>query len=135
MTRSLPTRGTSMPELLEWFENQWPFGDRHPVRVETYTEQGELVVRCELPGMDPEQDIHLNVEGDHLTITAERTREERTDRHSEFQYGSFTRTLLLPTGADPDGINADYDAGILTIRIPHRETRASKEIPVARSRR
>lgn len=132
MTHLMPTRGTPMPDLLEWLESQWPFGDRHPVKVETYAEEGELIVRCELPGMDPENDIHLTVEGTMLKISAERSREEHGDRHTEFQYGAFTRSLTLPAGADPDQIKADYDAGILTIRIPKREASAGTEIPVAR---
>ncbi|GAB2668940.1 hypothetical protein GCM10027271_30810 [Saccharopolyspora gloriosae] len=132
MIQLTPRRGTPMPDLLERLGSRGPFGDHHPVKVETYAEEGELIVRCELPGMNPERDIHLTVEGTVLKISAKRGREEHGYHHTEFQYGAFTRSLTLPAGADADQIKADYDAGILTIRIPLRESGAGKEIPVAR---
>ncbi|MEU6263563.1 Hsp20/alpha crystallin family protein [Saccharopolyspora shandongensis] len=79
-----------------------------------------------------EKDIHINVESNQLKINAERKHEERTDRHSEFHYGAFSRTLLLPTSCNTDDIKAEYEAGILTIHMPRREAEARKEIPVAR---
>jgi HSP20 family molecular chaperone IbpA len=133
MTSLRPRPGSSLPDLLQWFEGDWPFGERRPIRVETFTEEGTLVVRCELPGMDPERDIHITVEGNQLTISGERKQEERTETSSEFRYGSFSRTITLPTTCDTDAIEAGYDAGILTIRIPKREAAMSKEIPVTHS--
>ena len=135
MTHLMPRPGSALPDLLQWFENEWPFGERQPMRVETYAENEEFVVRCELPGVDPDNDIHINVEGNQLKIHAERKHEERTDRHSEFHYGSFTRNLTLPTGCNTDDIKAEYDAGVLTIRMPQRETESRREIPVSRTGR
>ncbi|MBB5157567.1 Hsp20/alpha crystallin family protein [Saccharopolyspora phatthalungensis] len=128
----LPRPSMGLPDIFQMFETEWPFGERHAMRVETYAEKDEFVIRCELPGVDPDKDIHINVEGNQLKINAERKHEERTDRHSEFFYGSFSRTLLLPTSCNTDDINAEYEAGILTIRIPRREVEMRKEIPVAR---
>lgn len=133
MTSMLPRPSMGIPDLLHWFESEMPFGERHPMRVESYADGGEFVVRCELPGVDPDNDIHISVEGNELKITAERSREERTERHSEFYYGSFNRTLLLPTNCNTDDIEAEYEAGILTIRMPQREEGGRREIPVARS--
>ncbi|WP_229680196.1 Hsp20/alpha crystallin family protein [Saccharopolyspora thermophila] len=132
MTSLLPRPSLGLPDILEMFETGWPFGERHAMRVETYAEKGEFVVRCELPGVDPDKDIHINVEGNQLKISAERRHEERTERHSEFYYGTFSRTLLLPTSCNTDDIKAEYEAGILTIRMPRREAGMHKEIPVAR---
>lgn len=127
--------GSPLPDLFHWLEWEWPFGERQPVRAESYTEQGYYVIRYELPGMDPERDIQLTVEGDQLRINAERTSEERTDQHSEFHYGSFSRTMTLPSDCDTDNIEANYDAGILTVRMPRRGTTQSKQIPVSRGGR
>lgn len=122
----------SLPDIFQMFETEWPFSQRHTMRVESYTEKGEFVVRCELPDVDPDKDIHINVEGNQLKIDAERKHEERAEHRSEFFYGSLSRTLLLPVGCNTDDIKAEYETGILTIRVPRREAEASREIPVAR---
>ncbi|MDA3628187.1 Hsp20/alpha crystallin family protein [Saccharopolyspora oryzae] len=132
MTSLQPRSGLGLPDIFQMFETEWPFGERHTMRVEAYTEKDEFVVRCELPGVDPDKDIHINVEGNQLKINAERKHEERSERHSEFHYGRFSRTLLLPTNCNTDDVKAEYEAGILTIRMPRREAEARKEIPVAR---
>lgn len=132
MTSMAQRPGPGLPDLLQWFESEWPFGGHQSMRVESYTEKEALVVRCELPGMDPEN-INIEVEGNHLTINAERRSEERSDRRTEFRYGAFTRSLLLPTNCNTEDITADYESGILTIHIPHREVEQHKQIPVSRS--
>ncbi|MCI2417981.1 Hsp20/alpha crystallin family protein [Saccharopolyspora sp. K220] len=132
MTSMLPRPGFGLPDIFQMFESEWPFGERHTMRVETFTDKNDFVIRSELPGVDPDKDIHISVEGNQLKINAERKHEERTDRHSEFFYGSFSRTMLLPASCNTEDIKAEYEAGILTIRVPRREAEISKEIPVAR---
>lgn len=110
------------PDLLDWLESPWPavlpFGSAQTFRVEDYTEDGKYMIRAELPGVDPEKDLEVTVEPGTLTIHADRHEETRQDRHSEFRYGSLTRTVTLPEGADPDKITASYDKGILKVTIP-----------------
>ncbi|GAA2804213.1 hypothetical protein GCM10010470_44230 [Saccharopolyspora taberi] len=127
-----PRSGMGIPDLFRMFEGEWPFGEHHSMRMETFTDEGAFVVRCELPGVNPDEDIHINVEGNQLKIDAERRHEERAERYSEFYYGSLSRTMLLPASCNTDDINAEYENGVLTIRIPRRETEVSREIPVAR---
>lgn len=131
MSNLLPRPARGLPDLLRMLESEWPFGERHSMRIEAFTEEGSFVVRCELPGVDPD-DIHINVEGDQLRVEAERRQEERAEAHSEFYYGSYSRTMLLPSGCDVDNIKADYDNGIVTIHMPRREAPETREIPVAR---
>jgi len=70
-----------------------------------------------------------------LTIHAER-REERTAPHrSEFRYGSMTRSVALPPGADPDKITASYRQGILDVTIPVEAQQKPKGRPIAIRRR
>ena len=61
-----------------------------------------MVVRAELPGVDPEKDIDVTVEDGVLTISAERResteKKEDTSYRSEFRYGSFVRRLPVPRG-------------------------------------
>ncbi|RRO18643.1 Hsp20/alpha crystallin family protein [Saccharopolyspora rhizosphaerae] len=131
MTSLLPSSARGLPDLFRILESEWPFAERQSMRIEAFTEEGNFVVRCELPGVEPD-DIHISVEGDQLKVEAERRKEERNEEHSEFYYGSFSRTMLLPSGCDIDNIKADYDNGIVTIRVPRKEAPATKEIPVAR---
>jgi len=130
---AVPTR---FPELLDWLESPWPavlpFGAAHTFRVEDYTEDGTYMIRAELPGVDPEKDVEVTVESGMLTIHAERREEKKEDRHSEFKYGSLTRSVTLPEGADPDNITATYDQGILkvTIPVPEETKPATRKIAV-----
>lgn len=115
-----------LPELFEDFpwEVHLPGGE-HMIRVEESTEDGAYVVRAELPGLDPAQDVEITVQEGVLTVHAERSEEERTKHHSEFRYGSFTRAVQLPAGAREEDITAAYDKGILTVTVPVAE--AGKE--------
>lgn len=92
------------------------------LRVEEYQDGDTMVVRAELPGVDPDKDVEITVAGDMLTINAKR--EERTEHEgwqryrSEFRYGSFTRSFQLPEGTREKDIRASYRDGVLEIRIP-----------------
>ncbi|MGZ5363915.1 MAG: Hsp20/alpha crystallin family protein [Mycobacterium sp.] len=86
--------------------------------MEDETREGLYQVRAELPGVDPIEDVEVTVRDGQLTIKAERTQTDDTNGRSEFSYGSFSRTIVLPVGADEDEINATYDRGILTIFVP-----------------
>jgi HSP20 family molecular chaperone IbpA len=98
-----------------------PFFDSNLLRLEDESRDGLYLVRAELPGVDPVEDIEVTVRDGQLTITAERTQTEETNGRSEFSYGSFARTIELPVGADEDDINATYDRGILTVLVPLSE--------------
>ena len=120
----------------DWFD-RWPdmFNRRwaEPFRgmpflgegclMEQFTEEdGTIVLRAELPGMDVEKDVEVTVEDGRMTISGKREeREEHKDKgmyRSEFRYGSFERTVRLPAGARTDDIQAEYGEGILEVRVP-----------------
>ena len=121
-----------------WFPDLWStFTEHAPMRVEEFTEGDTLVVRAEMPGLDPEQDVELTVADQMLRIRAHRREESRTEEkggyRSEFRYGSLTRTVALPAGASEDDVKATYADGILEVRIPVDRHRAeSHKIPVTR---
>ena len=79
------------------------------------------MVRSELPGIDPEKDVEITVDDGVLTVKAERREEKKEGGRSEFRYGSFTRSITLPTGADEDNVAASYRDGILEVRTPIKE--------------
>lgn len=92
------------------------------IRVDEYQEDDTLVVRAELPGIDPDKDVELTVSEGLLRINAQRRLEHKAEdkgylRH-ELRYGTFTRSLPLPDGVSEEDITASYRDGILEIRIP-----------------
>jgi HSP20 family molecular chaperone IbpA len=81
----------------------------------------DAVVRVELPGVDVEKDVNVEVDKGRLVIHGER-RDERSEEKdgrtlSEVRYGSFRRSFKLPTHVTSDAISASYDAGVLTVRV------------------
>jgi len=81
----------------------------------------DAVVRIELPGVDVEKDVNVEVDKGQLVIRGER-RDEHSEQKdgrtlSEVRYGSFRRSFRLPTHVTSDAITASYDAGVLTVRV------------------
>jgi len=109
-----------LPDMIEWFED--PFFTLRPylappIRVEEYTEDGRYLIKAELAGLKPEEDLDVLVGSGDLTIRAHRSGTTEGKRRSEFRYGSFTRTMPLPDNADPDDVTAGYRDGILAISV------------------
>ena len=81
----------------------------------------EIKISAELPGME-DKDIDVSLNKDNITIKGEK-KEEKEDKgkdyyHVERSYGSFTRTIPLPTEIESDKAEANFKKGVLTIRIP-----------------
>jgi len=106
--------------------------------VDVSETEREIVVRAELPGLDP-SNVEVTVQGDALVLSGEK-KEEREEtsgpyRVSERRYGSFSRSVALPASADPEKIEADYDHGLLTVRIGKKEGAKPRRIDVRPRRR
>jgi HSP20 family molecular chaperone IbpA len=133
-------RGGPVADMLDWLESSAGIGIRglglSPyVRVEDFTEEGTYVLRAELPGIDPDKDVELKVEGDMLTIRGERREEHKEKNHREFHYGAFSRSVPMPAGVKPEDVVATYKDGVLEVRVPARtvEEAAPRKIPVQRA--
>jgi len=113
--------------------------DRDGMRIEERWSGDELVVRAEIPGIDPDKDVEITVTDNTLRLTAERREEKKESEgeggfRSEFHYGKFTRVVPLPAGATEDDIKATYTDGILEVRIPvAREVAEGRKIPISRT--
>jgi len=107
------------------------------IRIDEYREDGVLVVKAEMPGLDPEKDVELTVTDHVLHIAAQRREEEKTEEkgymRQEIRAGSFNRTLALPNGVTEAEITATYKDGVLEIRIPAPETAPTTKIPITKS--
>jgi len=117
----------------------WPERGLDGMHVEEFTEEGTLVIRAELAGIDPDKDVEISVEGDMLHIGAERRAEERTEGRDyvrqELHYGSFHRDLPLPKGTSGDDVKAKYADGILEVRVsmPTPVIEAAKKVVVTKA--
>jgi HSP20 family molecular chaperone IbpA len=123
--------------LLGWLERElasFPvlrgFDADRVMRCEEYTEPGRLVVRAELPGVDPDSDIEVTIEGDLLRIQAHRREEHKERRRTEFFYGEMVRTLMLPAGTDEKAITASYKDGVLEVIVPVPEATEAASTPM-----
>jgi HSP20 family protein len=124
--RMMPFRPMAFPRWLE-------AGDL--IRVEEYREDGTLVVRADLPGIDPDKDVELTVAAGMLHIEAERRQEEKQEGKGylrrEVRYGSLSRSLPLPEGVTEADISATCKDGILEIRIPEPKREQAKKIAIS----
>ncbi len=124
-----------MPFRSMGFSHRLESGDL--IRVEEYQEDGALVVRADLPGIDPDKDVELTVSDGMLHIQAERREEEKREEKGylrrEVRYGSFTRSLPLPAGVTEADITATYKDGVLEIRIPEPTREEAKKIAISKS--
>jgi len=92
----------------------------------------EYVFQAELPGFEPE-DFDVRVSGNTLTIRAEHKDEQNSKNGSSYRYGSFTRTMTLPHGAETDNVNARYHSGVLEVHLPKSKSTQSRKIEVRSS--
>ena len=114
------------PDLAEWLESPWagpPFTAGQTFRVEEMVRDNRYVIRAELPGLDPDKDIEVTVEGRTLTIQAERRQADNGPYRSEFRYGSLTRLFRLPGKVDAKDVTARYEKGVLEVSVPEREVK------------
>jgi len=94
---------------------------------------GALVVRADMPGLKPD-DVRVELEDGHLTISGERT-EERSRQESGFyrnerSYGAFRRVIGLPEGVGAEHVSASFDSGVLEIRIATPQRKKAQRIEV-----
>ena len=131
-----PVRFRAMfPDLADWLESPWtgppPFLAGQVFRLEEAIRDDRCVIRAELPGLDPENDIEVTVDGRILTIRAERRQEDDRPYRSEFRYGSIARAVRLPARVDAGDVTARYDKGVLEVSVPVRAVKpAGTQIPI-----
>ena len=99
-------------------------------------EDEHLVVRADLPGLT-EEDVNIEVKDGVLTVSGERRAEEKTEEKGyhrvERAYGSFSRSLSLPEGIEPEQVSAEVDNGVLEVRIPKPEERKPHRVQIGKA--
>lgn len=117
-----------------FFDQDWGtlpgFSETLPLDVEE--KDNEFVVSASLPGINPD-DLDITYTGSTLTIKGEikEEKEEKGQYHlRERRYGSFARSITLPSSVKADKIDASYEAGVLKLRLPKAEEAKPKRIPI-----
>ena len=109
-------------------------GMRWMPATDVHENEREVVVTVEVPGLERE-DLQLTLTPEGLVVRGEK-RQEQSDRRrglvvSELHYGSFVRTVPLPSGLDLDAAEAHVQRGMLTVRFPKKEERANvRRVPI-----
>ena len=101
--------------------------------VDIYEDEHSYTLKLEVPGID-EKDIDVKLENNTLTVTGERKFEkdekEENYRRVERRYGSFVRSFTLPATIDSENVTADYDKGLLKVRLAKKAEAKPKQIKV-----
>lgn len=101
--------------------------------MDAYRHEDEFVIHFDVPGIDADS-IELTVEKNVLTVTASRTF-DRTEPDelvvSERPQGVFTRQVFLGEGLDTDNVEAAYENGVLSVKVPVLESAKPRKVPVA----
>ena len=93
-----------------------------------------LVLKADLPGLDRD-DVSIEIKDGVLTVSGERKteHEERGDGYHRVEraFGGFSRSLTLPRGIDANQVSADFDKGVLEVRIPKPEEQKPQRVEIA----
>ena len=102
--------------------------------IEVFEKEDKFVVKAEIPGMK-EEDIDISVVGDTLTIKGERKAESEVKEDDyyccERSYGSFSRSIAVPSNVDAKKIEASYEDGVLEVSLPKAPEVKPKKIAVS----
>jgi HSP20 family protein len=132
-------------EFFRTLAGPWPFrplmaltpGNHFMPAADVYARNGDVVVRMDLPGVDP-KDIKVKFEEGELTVTGERKADKEIKEEGYYRketaYGTFERHMSLPKGIRETEVKAEYDNGVLEISVPKTPKvegqPKAKEIPV-----
>ncbi len=101
--------------------------------IESYVKEGNLVVRADVPGMEP-KDIEVSILGNVLTVKGERRTEQEVKKEDylrrEVSYGSFERRMTLPEGAATDKVKASFKNGVLEVTLPLPKETVAQKVPI-----
>jgi HSP20 family protein len=124
----LPAAWQRLPEL----EKEWI------PAIEMFEKEDRFVVKAELPGMK-EEDVDVSVTDDMLTIKGERKTENEVNDEDyyccERSYGSFFRSIGLPSTVDAKKIEATFEDGVLDISLPKAVETKPKKVKVERKKK
>ena len=132
-----PTSWRDMENLMQRFLNESAFGnDWSPgleMKVDLKETEDSYVVKMEAPGVDPKE-MDISLSGNRLFIRGEKKEESEKKgenfHHVERRFGSFSRTVDLPSSIDESAVSADYDKGVFTITVKKQVAAKPRKISI-----
>jgi HSP20 family protein len=139
--RELGTIQNEMNRLFNtFFESPAPHGNgqqtlrRWIPAMDLLETNEDFVLRADLPGLS-EGDVNIELEDNVLTVSGERKSEHEESKEGYYRVerasGSFSRSLTLPDGVDPDSVKASFDRGVLEVRIPKPEAKKPRKVSIS----
>ena len=121
-------RGIARPQ-----GDDWALGGSWAPAVDIYEHEGNIVLKAELPGVEP-KDVDIRLENNVLSLRGERRFDSEVKQENyhrvERAYGAFSRSFSLPTTVEVSKIAAEYRDGVLTLRLPKAEEAKPRQIEV-----
>jgi HSP20 family protein len=137
--RELNTIQSEMNRLFNTFfdtptGNGPSLGRRWMPAMDLVEDGDDFVLRADLPGVS-EKDVNIELEDNVLTISGQRKSEKEERKEGYYRVerasGSFSRSLTLPEGVDPERVRASFDRGVLEVRIPKPEQRKPRKVTIS----
>lgn len=104
-------------------------------RIDIKEDKKNITVRAEIPGVD-HKDLNIDLDGRILSIKGEKKQEKEDKEENMYRversYGYFARSLELPAEVDPDGVEAEYKKGVLTVKLKKTRESERKRIEIKR---
>src|ERR671926_1022727 len=139
--REVNSLQSEMNRLFNTFFGDAPAGEGGNFRrwvpaMDLVETEDHFVLRADLPGLT-EDDVKIEFDDGTLTVSGERKAEHESKNEGYYRveraFGSFSRSLTLPQGIDPEAVTASFNNGVLEVRIPKPEQRKPRRIEIGGS--
>jgi len=121
---------------LSWLPEPFAGGGEWSPPIDLVERDNEIAVRIEIPGVDPKE-LEVSVMGNTLSVSGEKKetieKNEGGRHHVETYYGSFSRSVTLPEEVDSENVDANYEQGVLTVRLNKTKKAQGRRIEVRTS--
>jgi HSP20 family protein len=118
-----PGNGGTSPALRRWIP-----------AMDLVESEDAFILRADLPGLT-DKDVNIELEENVLTVSGERKAEREESKEGYYRVerssGSFSRSLTLPEGVDPESVEASFENGVLEVRIPKPEQRKARKVAIS----
>ncbi|MGC9046583.1 MAG: Hsp20/alpha crystallin family protein [Minisyncoccia bacterium] len=102
--------------------------------TDVYQTPNEIVIETAIAGVNPEEDLDINITSDSVTIKGERKKQNKVEDkdylYQECFWGKFARTIMLPQEIDPEKSEAEFKNGVLIIKLPKLDQKKAKKLKI-----